>query len=162
LTREQFKEIFDNYFDSVRNYVFYRSGDAELATDIAQETMMRLWEKQIAPLPGKTKGLLVKIAGDLFVSSYRKQKSEMSFRLNFKPDDNDKTPEDIMTFEELKGKYERALLNLPEKQRVVFLMNRIEGLKYHEIAETLDLSVKAVEKRMNLALEHFKKALERK
>ncbi len=162
LTREQFKEIFDNHFDAVRNYVFYRSGDAEFATDIAQETLMRLWEKQITPLPGKTKGLLIKIAGDMFVSSYRKQKTEMNFKLSFKADEKDKSPEDIMTFEELKRKYELALQNLPEKQRVVFLMNRMDGLKYHEIAETLDLSIKAVEKRMSLALEYLKNELERK
>jgi len=41
-------------------------------------------------------------------------------------------------------------------------MNRMDGLKYHEIAEMLDLSIKAVEKRMNLALEYLKNALERK
>jgi len=162
LTREQFKEIFDNHFDAVRNYVFYRSGDTELATDIAQETMMRLWEKQITPMPGKTKALLVKIAGDLFVSSYRRQKTESYFKLNFKNQEEGKTPEDILHFEELSRKYEAALGKLPEKQRVVFLMNRIDGLKYHEIAETLDLSVKAVEKRMNLALEYLKNALDRK
>lgn len=162
MTREQFKEIFDSYFDSVRNYVFYRSGDAELATDIAQETMMRLWEKQITPLPGKTKGLLIKIAGDLFISAYRKQKTEMNLKLNFKNHEEGKTPEDILHFEELSRKYEAALGKLPEKQRIVFLMNRIDGLKYHEIAETLDLSVKAVEKRMNLALDFLKNALNRK
>lgn len=162
MTREQFKQIFDSHFDSVRNYLYYRCGDTDLATDIAQETLMRLWEKQITPLPGKTKGLLLKIAGDLLISAWRKQKTELSFKLNLKPDGQDKSPEELMEFDELKNKYERALTNLPEKQRVVFLMNRMEGLKYHEIAETLDLSVKAVEKRMNLALEHFKKVLERK
>ncbi|MEA1899112.1 MAG: sigma factor-like helix-turn-helix DNA-binding protein [Bacteroidota bacterium] len=48
---------------------------------------------------------------------------------------------------------------MPEKQRIVFLMSRQEGLKYIEIAERLNLSVKAVEKRMNLALTYLKKAI---
>jgi RNA polymerase sigma-70 factor (ECF subfamily) len=48
---------------------------------------------------------------------------------------------------------------MKEKQRVVFLMSRYDGLKYKEIADHLDISVKAVEKRMNQALDHLKKHL---
>ena len=39
------------------------------------------------------------------------------------------------------------------------MMSRMEGLKYHEIADRLQLSVKAVEKRMNIALAYIKRAL---
>ena len=46
-----------------------------------------------------------------------------------------------------------------EKQRSVFLMSRMEDMTYKEIAERLDLSVKAVEKRMSIALAELKKRL---
>jgi len=49
---------------------------------------------------------------------------------------------------------------LSEKQRTVFLMSRMEGMKYHEIAERLKLSVKAVEKRMTITLTYLKKVLQ--
>ena len=61
-----------------------------------------------------------------------------------------------MAFEQLKGDYDKALKKLPEKQRTVFLLSRVENLKYSEIADMLDISVKAVEKRMNLALNHLR------
>ena len=48
---------------------------------------------------------------------------------------------------------------MPEKQRTVFLMSRVEDLKYKEIAERLDLSQKAVEKRMSLALAFLKEKI---
>ena len=51
---------------------------------------------------------------------------------------------------------------MPEKQRTVFLMNRIDELKYKEIADQLGLSVKAIEKRMSLALEHLRTQLKDK
>lgn len=159
MTREEFKNLFDIHFDGVRNYIYYRSGNSELATDIAQETFMRVWEKQIRIEEQKTKRLLFKIAGDLFVSSYRKQKTALQFRLQAKPETTDHTPEDAMQFEELKNKYETALAQMPEKQRTVFLMSRMEHLKNREIAESLSLSVKAVEKRMKLALDYLKKAI---
>ena len=159
MTRAQFKDLFDNHFDSVRNYIYYRSGDAEAATDIAQETFLRIWEKHPSSDPENITGLLFKIARDQFVSQFRKQEVISKFRLKTKPDIAVRSPEDQMMFEELKDRYETALANLPEKQRTVFLMSRMEQLKYNEIAERLGLSVKAVEKRMNLALIYLRKAL---
>jgi RNA polymerase sigma-70 factor (ECF subfamily) len=49
-------------------------------------------------------------------------------------------------------KLESVIAGLPEKQREVFLLSRIDKKKYAEIAEMLDISVKAVEKRMSQAL----------
>lgn len=159
MTRDQFKYIFDNYFDAVRNYIYYRSGDNELATDIAQETFMRIWEKQLEAEPNKIKGLLFKISGDLFVSSYRKQKRMLTFKLHTKPEFSNHTPQQEMEFQELKNSYETALAGLPEKQRTVFLMSRMENLKYREISDSLGISVKAVEKRMSNALASLKQLM---
>lgn len=61
-----------------------------------------------------------------------------------------------MAFEQLKENYRLALNGMPEKQRTVFLMSRIENLKYTEIAEKVGISVKAVEKRMTKALEYLR------
>ena len=42
---------------------------------------------------------------------------------------------------------------MPENSKVVFLMNRMEKMTYQQIADSLNLSVKAIEKRMQKALE---------
>jgi RNA polymerase sigma-70 factor (ECF subfamily) len=62
------------------------------------------------------------------------------------------SPEFIMLETEFMEKLEHTINTLPEKQKEVFLLNRIEKKKYKEIAIQLDISVKAVEKRMHLAL----------
>nr|MBP7510122.1 sigma-70 family RNA polymerase sigma factor [Prolixibacteraceae bacterium] len=105
------------------------------------------------------KSLLFKIANDFFISKYRKEKVEFAFFMNFKPDEHDLSPDDEVNYKELLKAYDKSLKTMPEKQRVVFLMSRVDELKYKEIADQLELSVKAVEKRMSLALEHLKKNL---
>lgn len=159
MTQKEFKTLFDRHFDAVRNYLYYRCGDAELATDIAQDTFMRVWEKQLDILPDKSAGLFYKIASDLFISRHRKINSDTKFKNSLTIDSDADTPEAKLTYKELKSTYENALAEMNEKQRVVFLMSRTEDLKYSEIAERLQLSVKAVEKRMSQALAYFREKL---
>ena len=61
---------------------------------------------------------------------------------------------------EFKTKLELAIANLPEKNRTVFLLNRIDEKKFKEIAVLLDISVKTVEKRMSDALKQLKNEVE--
>jgi len=121
---------------------------------------MKIWEKQVDFDNGNNvKGLLFKIAGDLFISTYRKQKVITNFRLNLSSNIDHQSPEDNIQFLELKNNYEVALGRLTEKQRIVFLMSRVDNMKYHEIASTIGISVKAVEKRMKYALSFLKNEL---
>ena len=64
----------------------------------------------------------------------------------------------LITFN-FKVKLQNAIAKLTEGQRTCFLMHRIDGKKYSEIATILDISVKAVEKRMHLALIELRKEI---
>ena len=132
-----------------------------MATDIAQETFLKIWEKQNEIQKDKVKGLLFKIANDLYVSHYRKEKRSFEFFKHYKIDEHACSPEELMAFEQLKSDYREALSGMPEKQRTVFLMSRVENLKYAEIAEMVGISVKAVEKRMKVALDYLRANLKR-
>ena len=156
LTKNEFKQLFDKHFDTIRRYLYYRSGDADLSTDLAQDVFLRLWEKGLDYHERENTGLLYKMAGDEFVSRYRRQKMELNYKKSLSFQIRDASPEDELQYRELQQSYEKALADLPEKQRVVFLMSRMDGLKYYEIAERLKISVKAVEKRMKLALGFLK------
>jgi RNA polymerase sigma-70 factor (ECF subfamily) len=48
---------------------------------------------------------------------------------------------------------------LPEKRKVIFLLSRTEGLKYSEIAERLNISIKTVETQISLALKYLREQL---
>jgi len=159
LTPEEFKNIFDANFDEIRNYIFYRCGDKELATDIAQECFLKLWEKREKIRLIHLKGLLYKMASDLFINHFHHQKRTKLLFQNITFQEQDYSPEELLSFDQLKEKYETLILEMPDRERTVFLMSRIDGLMYKEIANRLGLSVKAVEKRMKNALNFIRTSL---
>lgn len=159
LTPEEFKNIFDANFDEIRSYIFYRCSDKELATDIAQDCFLKLWEKKDKIEPTRVGGLLFKMASDLFINDYQHKKRTQKIFENIRFDHDDYSPEEIMSFEQLQEKYDSLIEKMPDNQRVVFLMSRIEGLQYREIGERIGLSVKAVEKRMGNALKYLRASL---
>ena len=60
---------------------------------------------------------------------------------------------------ELSGLVQKALMELPGKRREIFEMSRFDGMKYHEIAEKLGISIKTVEAQVSRALEFMRKYL---
>ena len=156
MTKEDFKIVFDNHYDSVRSYIYYRCGDQEIANDIAQETFMKVWQKQLKSFQA---GLLYKIAKDLFVSKYRRQQLEVNYLNNLKLNFDYDTPQQQYEYKELENKYSEAIRTMSENYRVVFLMSRVDHLKYSEIAERLGLSQKAIEKRMKAALDYLREKI---
>ena len=155
MTAKDFKMIYDAHFDDLRRYLIYRSGDQDLSKDIAQNVFMKVWTKKIEIASGNIKSLLFKMATDEFISHIRKKKVEKEYtesidlKLIREPDKND----DLL---EKKVLFQKALNQLPEKQKTAFLMNKMQGLTHKEIAEILNLSQKAIEKRIGLALKALK------
>jgi RNA polymerase sigma-70 factor (family 1) len=159
VTQEQFKLVFDQHFEAIRRYLYFRSGDSTVSSDLAQDTFMKIWERGKELDPERDAALLYKIAGDLFISHLRRIRisreafSEIEFEMT------SDSPESEMQYNELQSDYKKALGKLPEKQRTAFMMSRMENLTYREIAERLSLSVKAVEKRVSAALVILRKEI---
>jgi len=158
LTKEDFQKIYKSYVRKIWNYIYYRSGSSNIADDISQETFIKVWEKQIEYQEKKILPLLYKISRELFIDYIRKNKVQTEYveEIKFQLKDSIDSTYDKYNKEEMLMKCEIALVNLSEKERTVFLMSRKDELKYKEIAESLNISIKAVEKRMSNALKKIK------
>ena len=156
MTAEAFKTIYDLYFDAIRSYVYYRSGNQQLSDDIAQDAFIKIWEKRNLLELENIKSLLYKIAGDAYKSHLRHQIIKRNYAdqvFILQTSESDTGDENM---QEMKNRFEKVLSKLNEKQRSVLLMNKMDGLTYKEIADRLELSVKAVEKRMHVAYKTLK------
>ena len=148
-----FESLFNKYSKTLRNFIYYKCGDADQADDLAQDAFVKLWNN-CSKIPfEKAKSFLYTVANNAFLNEVAHKKVVLKYQ---KASVNDNTtnenPEFVYREKEFKEELNRAIANLSEKQREVFLLNRIEKKKYKEIAEMLGISVKAVEKRMHGAL----------
>jgi RNA polymerase sigma-70 factor, ECF subfamily len=64
-----------------------------------------------------------------------------------------------LEYNELSYKLDKIINDLPERQKEVFLLHKIEGLKYSEIADRLNISVNTIENHMSRALKTIRKKL---
>ncbi|MDD3034388.1 MAG: sigma-70 family RNA polymerase sigma factor [Bacteroidales bacterium] len=158
MDKENFRRLFDRHFDAIRRYLYYRCADTELASDVAQDLFARIWEKGMNLDPDKDKALLYKMASDMIVSKFRRRKTELDYTNSMIYTEKEHSDNNL-EYKELASKYSEALTKMSENQRITFLMSRSEELKYQEIAERLNISVKAVEKRISQALGYLRKEL---
>jgi RNA polymerase sigma-70 factor (ECF subfamily) len=148
----KFRSLFDQYYESIRSFAYYKTGDVDLADDIVQEVFLKLWNNLKDVKDETVKALLYTIASNTIKNHFKHQKVVYNFQKQEVNNDSADEADSDLRQEELSRKLQDALAEIPDKAREVFLMNRIEGLTYNDIADRLGLSVKAIEKRMSEAL----------
>jgi len=154
-----FSSLFKTNSKTVFNYIYYKFGNEEKAYDVVQEAFVKLWENCAKVSPEKAKSYVYTVANNLYLNVIKAEK----VRLKYAKKSNDtsyESPEFLLEEKEYKEKLDKALNSLPENQRTTFLLNRIDGKKYAEIAEMEGVSVKAIEKRMHLALKSLREQIE--
>lgn len=151
-----FEEIFRTYAKDLKRFLYFKTRDMDVAEDIMQDTFVTLWSNCSNVSYEKVKSYLFTVGNNLFLNMKKREKLMRSHQNEVSSRPTNESPEFIMLEKEFLEKIERTIANLPENDREVFLLNRIEKKKYREIAEKLDISIKTVEKRMHNALKTMK------
>ena len=154
-----YKRVFNETSKTIFNYIYYKFGNEEKANDAVQEAFVKLWENCAKVAPEKAKSYLYTVANNLYLNVIKAEKVRLKYA-DATLKTTSESPEFIMEENQFKEKLDNALNSLPENQRTTFLLNRIDGKKYAEIAEMENVSVKAIEKRMHLALKSLREQID--
>ncbi|MEO1261683.1 MAG: sigma-70 family RNA polymerase sigma factor [Bacteroidota bacterium] len=152
-----FKSIFMAQAEGLRNFLAYKTGNLQQAEDLVQDAFGKLWENCAKVTTEKAKSFLFTVANNLFLNQVEHKKVVLKYEKRGHTQRSDETPQYLMEEDEFRQRLAAAINDLPEGQRAVFLMNRIDKKTYREIAAVLEISVKAVEKRMHNALTALRK-----
>jgi RNA polymerase sigma-70 factor, ECF subfamily len=151
-----FEEVFKSNFKNLLAYAITITGDEPAAEEMVQNVFFKLWDR------GETLNLQPPLAAYLYRAVYNEScnylkhlKVKQSYinyaKYTMSQSSSEKASKKIL-MAELEQKIKTALNELPEQCRTIFQMSRFEELKYREIADKLNISIKTVEAQMGKAL----------
>lgn len=156
-----YKHLYKLYYSNLYAYLYTICGSMEVSKDLSQQVFIKIWRKRDSlSINYSLKKYIFKIGYNLFIDLQKKKKKDIQLLEQLKhealheiidiPDDNlDLKVSFILT----------EVDKLPPQCRMVFLLAKKDGLKYKEISEELNISIKTVERHMNKALKRLRKSL---
>ena len=158
----KFEKLFKELFKPLCSFSFKYVRDLDEAKGLVHEVFVSVWEKFDAlPVDINYHSYLYTAVRNRSLNYIRDRKKHVMFE-NVAEQDL-MIENEPMVAAELEREIEMAIHSLPEKCRMVFELNRVEGLKYAQIAEKMGISIKTVEAQMSKALsvlrEHLKEFL---
>ena len=157
--RSAFESLFKTHYQSLCFYALRFVGETQLAENTVQDVFLKCWEdKDSLNFHSSVKAYLYKSVHNRCLNLLKRQQIEQRYIAETDPavaisDDG------IDEQENLQLKIREAIDQLPPQCKRIFELSRMEGLKYREIADHLDISVKTVENQMGKALRMLRESL---
>lgn len=140
-----FRALADTHLTKIMNFAYRLLHDRNDAEDVAQETFLRLWKDAARFEPrARVTTWLHRIAHNLCIDRMRGRREQPSDTL----DEQERTslgPGELLDRQQMTREVEKALADLPERQRAAITLVHYQGLGNIEAAEVLDIGVEALE-----------------
>ena len=165
-----FGELVERHQHAVVGTVAKMLGNASEAEDIAQQVFVRLWKSAPRYKPSaKFTTFMFTITRNLVFNETRKRQRRKTHSLDEQEDDwhqqladgDGGSPDQHLADQELRDAVDKAIAELPEKQRMAVVLRRYEQMPYEEIASVLELSVSAVKSQLFRARTALRESLQR-
>jgi RNA polymerase sigma-70 factor (ECF subfamily) len=150
-----FEQVFKAHFKALHAYAAIMLRDEVAGEEVVQNMFLKLWVKRNEmQFDTSLKAYLYKWVHNLCLNHIKHEKVRSAHRdyVAYTSRVESGNPDENLVHSQLKEKLQEALNELPEGCRTIFQMSRFEELKYREIAEQLDVSIKTVENQMGKAL----------
>lgn len=154
--------LFKTYYQPLCKYAYSFLQDKENAEEIVQSTFLLVWEKrETLEIRTSVKPYLYAMVRNacLNVIKHEKIKQKHAGEEIALAERSHDSVNHLVASNELEQRIKLAMEELPEQCRLVFKLSRFEELKYSEIAEQLNISVKTVENHMGKALRIMREQL---
>lgn len=157
--RAAFEGVFRAHYRPLCAFACTYLKDRDRSEDLVQELFVKLWnERERLNVTGSLKAYLFSAVRNRSLNELEKvvRMKPLNERLHDTSQDDTPSEEDHTW---RSARVLAAIEALPEERRKVFKLSRNEGLKYHEIAARLGISVKTVENQMGKALKTLREEL---
>lgn len=155
--------LFKEYYQPLCRYANSYLPDPDDAEEVVQGCFIKLWEKrENIQIQSSVKSYLYQIIRNACLNEIKHQKVKKNYgeMMTYEGTPQSESSDQSTLKDELEHKIAAALQSLPQQCRLIFTMSRFEELKYQEIADQLNLSIKTVENQMGKALKLMRTQLQ--
>ena len=156
---DAFNCIFNMYYKGLVLYANKFLMDHDKAEEAVQGIFVKLWsDREQIIINTSLKTYLQKSVQNkcLDILKHKKVVQDYKDKIAKQPVEQTDNSEDLILFAELYERIEYSINNLPENCREIFKLSRYEGLKYIEIAQKMNISIKTVEVQIGKALKKLR------
>lgn len=154
--QQAFKELYLVYFDRLYKFAFSILHSSEFAEEAVNDVFLNIWQKrsQLKAIDNLRNYLFISTKNTAFnyLAKFRKERNASLDEVLVRFEIDELTPETAFFTAEVRNEIEQAINQLPPKTKLVFQMAKIEGLKYKEIAEILNISVNTIDNHIAAAI----------
>jgi len=157
-----FDVLYKKYCKRVYKFGYSILKSREESENLTQDVFLNLWENRLKIEKNSSiKSYVFTITYNSAISIIRKKARESQFMEYLKSmQEINVEPVNIeLEYTELTNKLDEIMQALPQRQKEIYLLHRVNGLKYSEIAESLNISVNTVENHMSRALKTIREKL---
>ncbi len=157
-SEKAFNQAFDLYYSSLCFFADKILHDFDASRSVVQQVFVDLWIKRAKLEVTLLQAYLYRAVRNSSLDVLKHKKVELEYLSSLEKSEPE-TIADLIEEAELTDRINRAIQNLPERCREIFLLCRFEELKYAEIASRLNISVKTVEMQISIALRKLREEL---
>lgn len=154
--------VFRKYYEDLCRYAFSLLKKSDESEDVVQQVFVNFWEsREKTIITGALKNYLFRSVHNQCLNLLKHEKVKAGYMQysSFFESHYQLGVEESVEAGELSDKIEKAINLLPTECARIFRMSREEELKYKEIADQLELSVKTVENQIGKALKLLRASL---
>jgi RNA polymerase sigma-70 factor (ECF subfamily) len=161
--REAFAALFDHFAPRVKGLLMRGGTPAELAEEIAQETMLTVWRKAALfdPTKANASTWIATIARNLRIDIARREtRSRLSQVYEILDEETPDQPDATLSGAERDERVRAAMTQLSVDQYRVVELAFLQGFSHQDVARSLAIPLGTVKSRLRLALSHLRGRLE--
>ncbi len=157
-----FEQVFRTYFQVLADFAWRQTGEREVAEEIVQDVFFSIWRRgENWNPPLSLKAYLYGATRNMVIKHIKHQEVVRRWARNYRATGytSDAGPEEDLIAGRLARDVERAISELPERRRMIYVLSRTHGLSNAEIAAALNISISTVEVQMWHALSTLRRRL---
>ncbi|RME88904.1 MAG: sigma-70 family RNA polymerase sigma factor [Candidatus Hydrogenedentota bacterium] len=139
---ERFRQVYDRYHQKIYNYIVKSIANPEDAADLLQEVFLLFYDRlpKLDTSSTRIEAWLLRVARNIILSYSRTRSKQPQQQFEHREAISQSMIEEELLKKDMKEKFDEFLMSLNERERTIFILHKLEGVRYKDLIEIFGIS----------------------